>query len=243
MVVCKDPKREAEIRRERSERMKRNNPSRRSDIREDRSRRMKGSNNPFYGKTHTPEVIELIRVANTGPNSHQYGVPRPLEVREKIRRSHTGVPKSQEHRKHLSESRVGMRPSEYTRKLLREFQLEKWQRPGFKDRMRQAHMGERCHWWKGGVTPVYFQIRGSTKYDDWRRAVFKRDDYRDWYSGLKGSGNLNAHHVIPLNVLIKKYRIKTLDDALRCDALWDVNNGVTMFNTTHLAHHAMWGDD
>ena len=129
---------------------------------------------------------------------------------------------------------MGMRPSDYTRKLLSEFQLEKWKRPGFKDKMRMAHMGERCHWWKGGITPVYFQIRGSTKYDDWRRAVFERDNYQDWFSGLKGSGNLNADHITPLNVLIKKHNIKTLDDALKCDALWDVNNGVTMIAISHL---------
>jgi hypothetical protein len=105
-----------------------------------------------------------------------------------------------------------------------------------------ALRGDKCYKWKGGITPLMHQVRYCWKMGVWRDAVFKRDDYRDWYSGVKGNGNLNAHHIVSFASLMERYNIQTLDDALACNALWDVANGVTMIDTVHMAHHSMWGD-
>jgi hypothetical protein len=102
--------------------------------------------------------------------------------------------------------------------------------------------GEDSPHWNGGHTTLYWKVRYCRQMYEWRDAVFKRDNYRDWYSGVKGNGNLNAHHIVSFASLMERYNIQTLDDALACNALWDVANGVTMIDTVHMAHHSMWGD-
>lgn len=102
--------------------------------------------------------------------------------------------------------------------------------------------GEESPHWNGGKFDIYWKVRYCRQMYEWRDAVFKRDDYRDWYSGVKGCGNLNAHHIVSFASLMERYNIQTLDDALNCNALWDVANGVTMIDTSHMAHHSMWGD-
>lgn len=50
--------------------------------------------------------------------------------------------------------------------------------------------------WKGGLKPdsTIRQIRNSTEYKLWRRAVFERDNYTCIWC-LKRGGNLNADHI------------------------------------------------
>jgi hypothetical protein len=99
--------------------------------------------------------------------------------------------------------------------------------------------------WNGGVTSLYRLIRTSAKMIDWRNAVFKKDNYKDYYSGCAGTSRnqIEAHHVIPFYKLLLKYNITTLDQAYNCAPLWDVNNGRTLLHHTHKAHHDMWGID
>jgi hypothetical protein len=40
---------------------------------------------------------------------------------------------------------------------------------------------------------------------------------------------------------MKRYKIKTLEEALNCEALWDVNNGITLSKSNHAAYHDIWG--
>ena len=77
---------------------------------------------------------------------------------------------------------------------------------------------------------------------EWRTLVFMRDNRADHFSGVI-SREIEAHHIVPLSALIKKFNIKTFDDAMNCDPLWDVNNGITMLRTSHIAYHNMWGAD
>lgn len=88
------------------------------------SDRMKGENNPFYGKTHSPENIELIRESKTGTrhsegqkelwsknrsgkNHPQFGIPLTQERRDNISLSKIGIKLSEETRSRMSESRTG----------------------------------------------------------------------------------------------------------------------------------------
>lgn len=70
--------------------------------------------------------------------------------------------------------------------------------------------------------------------------MFEKDDYRDWYTGIKG-GNLEAHHIVKFEDILRKYDIKTLDEARECKELWDVDNGITMNKSSHKWHHKLWG--
>lgn len=60
-----------------------------------------------------------------------------------------------------------------------------------------AQHGAKCHKWKGGVTPINERIRKSSKYVQWRKDVFARDNYTCQMCGKRGNGTLNADHIKP----------------------------------------------
>lgn len=183
-----------------------------------------GCNNPFYGKTHTQESI--------------------VKMSEHI--------KTEEHRAHLSEVKKGIVPpnidilktscigvpktDEHKQKIVESLAL-----PEVKQKMMDSHMGENNPNWNGGVTPLYKRIRESGKYYEWRDAVFKRDNYTDAITGEKGNGDLNAHHVVPFATLLKEHNITTYEEAMACEALWDVANGITMLEKNHVRYHMSTG--
>jgi hypothetical protein len=80
-----------------------------------------GSGNPFYGKRHSPEVVQQIKervrrkcVANGGA-----AIIQTSEVRHKISIALTGKEMSAERRKHLSEVRTGTHHTEETKNKMR----------------------------------------------------------------------------------------------------------------------------
>jgi hypothetical protein len=105
----------------------------------------------------------------------------------------------------------------------------------------RSYTGDKTSNWKGGYSKLKDLIRASSKYNEWRLAVFTRDGFKDYYSG-EGGPTLQVHHITPLNVIIKRNNILTVEDAARCDELWDTNNGITMTKTNHHAYHNMWGN-
>ena len=90
--------------------------------------------------------------------------------------------------------------------------------------------------WKGGISTLNHAIRDCEKGLAWRDAVFRRDDYTCQVTGQRG-GKLHAHHIIPLSKLIRKYGVKTLDEALAIPEFWDVSNGITLCGDLHKAKH------
>lgn len=54
--------------------------------------------------------------------------------------------------------------------------------------------GDKCHFWKGGITPINKQIRMSLDIRIWREKVFERDGYT-CQKCLKVGGHLQAHHI------------------------------------------------
>lgn len=50
--------------------------------------------------------------------------------------------------------------------------------------------------WKGGITPINKAIRSSLEYEEWRKAVFERDNYTCQSCGEVG-GYLQADHIKP----------------------------------------------
>ena len=95
-----------------------------------------------------------------------------------------------------------------TRKKISEFRKGK---PGYmlgkkhteetKRKISEALKGERCHFWKGGITTKNQQIRNSLEYKIWRRAVFERDNWTCiWCEVKSGKGKkvtLHADHIKP----------------------------------------------
>ena len=95
-------------------------------------------------------------------------------------------------RKKISRGMMGRKLSEETKKKISILKLGK---------PRLDIAGERCHLWKGGVTPIYKQIRNSIDYKLWRLSVFERDNYTCVWCGNRSSrGNpveIQADHIKP----------------------------------------------
>nr|ARK09018.1 hypothetical protein A6C57_01085 [Fibrella sp. ES10-3-2-2] len=75
------------------------------------------------------------------------------------------------------------------------------------------------------------KLRTCALYQDWRRAVLRRDGWRCKECGNKG--RLQVDHIYPLSAIIHNYRINSLEEAAECELLWRVDNGRTLCPTCH----------
>lgn len=85
--------------------------------------------------------------------------------------------------------------------------------------------------WRGGVSTTSELIRTSDEYNRWRKDIFKRDNYRCVVCSSNKS--IEAHHLLSLSTLIQKYNIYSLEDAYKCQEIWDRNNGETRCHECH----------
>lgn len=134
---------------------------------------------------------------------------------------------SEEHKRKLSASHIGKDNHQKGRHHTRET----------KEKLRIAKSGSKSNLWKGGVSKLTPLIRGSFKYRLWRDDVFTRDSYTCQECGIKsGCGYtvyFEAHHIESLSTIREKYNIKTLEEALCCQELWNTNNGITLCLDCH----------
>jgi len=89
------------------------------------------------------------------------------------------------------------------------------------------------HWnWKGGISKINKMCRSTKEYLQWRSDIFQRDN---WICQTCHKENcfVEAHHIKGFSVIIKENNIKSLDDARKCDELWNLNNGVTLCKECH----------
>ena len=87
--------------------------------------------------------------------------------------------------------------------------------------------------WRGGKVSLYIQIRNCFKYRQWRSDVFTRDNFSCQDCGDSTGGNLNADHIVPFIQIIRKYCIATIEQAINCEELWNINNGKTLCVPCH----------
>lgn len=131
----------------------------------------------------------------------------------------------------------GQRPSPET-----EFKLGQsvWNkgRPWTEEEKRRMNLG---HWknkfgegtpnWQGGRTRLQASIRSCGKYIRWRNRVFIRDNWKCTWCG-KG-GKIHADHITPFSFILRRYNIRTLEQALSCKMLWKTRNGRTLCEKCH----------
>ena len=86
--------------------------------------------------------------------------------------------------------------------------------------------------WKGGITILNNKIRTCFEYRQWRSDIFTRDDFTCQECGKKG-GYLEAHHLKEFSKILEENNIKTLEEALNCEELWNINNGITLCSHCH----------
>ena len=91
--------------------------------------------------------------------------------------------------------------------------------------------------WKGGISSLRQQIYNHFKYRQWRSDIFIRDNYTcQWCGRRSKKGNrieIEAHHIKSFFVILEEYQIKTLEQALDCEELWNINNGLTLCEKCH----------
>jgi 5-methylcytosine-specific restriction endonuclease McrA len=85
----------------------------------------------------------------------------------------------------------------------------------------------------GDLTPLHKKIRHLSIYFAWRTGIFERDNYRCRDCRNKRR-NLEVHHIKAFKAIKVQYNIQTVEDAIRCDELWDINNGITLCRSCHL---------
>jgi len=112
---------------------------------------------------------------------------------------------------------------------------------------------EKCHLWKGGVTPLIRMIREGIKYNEWRKKVYKRDKYVCRICGNKGT--LHAHHIKRFQVMfyellvkyshlsVEKNKEMLFEMALNYEPFWDIGNGITLCKKCHLQEKPTWRGD
>lgn len=94
--------------------------------------------------------------------------------------------------------------------------------------------GENAPGWKGGVTSLKITIRNSTRYNQWRFAIFERDNFTCLHCGSTKGGDFQVdHYPITFAQLIETYKIKTLEEAEECKELWNMENGRTLCVACH----------
>jgi 5-methylcytosine-specific restriction endonuclease McrA len=92
---------------------------------------------------------------------------------------------------------------------------------------------ENHNWWKGGISPTRVKIWHSQEFQNWRTSIFKRDKYTCKICGKRG-GKLNVDHFpIPFSEILEMRNIKSLEEAIMCEDLWNLQNGRTLCVECH----------
>ena len=103
-----------------------------------------------------------------------------------------------------------------------------------------ANSGKNSSSWKDGATDKFQnKVRKGIVGKRWRQNVVSRDYYECQKCGSQT--NIEAHHRMAFIDIIKKYNITGIDEALECDALWDLKNGITLCEECHKEFHFLYG--
>lgn len=166
-----------------------------------------------------------------------------LEIRQKISEGGKGRIVSNETRRKLSEWHKGFKHSIETKEKIRE--LKKGENNPLygthrsvetRRKIGKAQIGELHYNWQGGLNSLNMVIRKCFDYRQWRSDVFARDNYTCQMCWERGT-RLHAHHIISVSSLIQYYEITKLEEALECDELWNINNGITYCEECHKKIH------
>jgi len=149
------------------------------------------------------------------------------ETKIKIGNANRGKKHSKDFGLAISKRRKGKKHSEKTKKKMALNSSRYWL-----GKRRLDISGEKCHFWRGGRVLLKNKIRSSYKYRQWRSDVFTRDNFTCQECGERG-GYLEVHHIKRFSEIIVENRIKTLEEALNCEELWNINNGETLCRKCH----------
>ncbi len=164
----------------------------------------------WNNKHHSEKTIYKISISVSGNNNGMYHKHHSDKTKNQISKTRImkKIKNPMDGKRHSSESIEKMRKS------------------------KKGKIGKYSSNWKGGITSLNKQIRGSEKYINWRTQVFGRDNFTCRECGIRGVW-LEAHHIKRFSDIMKEYNIKSLEQALQCNNLWDLNNGITLCKECH----------
>lgn len=148
------------------------------------------------------------------------GVKMNKDFGESISKALKGRKLSKEHIDNRTKSQKGLKRSKET--LLK---------------MKNSRSGEKCPFWKGGVSPINKLLRGSLEYRNWRESIYERDNYTCVQCGERG-GKIDPDHIISFASIIEKVKFeqgvdRLYDKCINYPLLWDINNGRTLCRSCH----------
>jgi len=178
------------------------------------------------GSKLSKEHLEALRVANLG-NKHSLGKKDSEETRrlKSVNSARHWLGKkrplaSDKTKEKMSKSQKGHKVSEYTKQRL--------------GNLSRGKFGRDHHCWvEDKKRPLQKAIREIYKYVEWRKTIFTRDNYTCVLCGT--TGYVEADHCpIRFVDILKQNKIETIDEAIKCEQLWDTGNGRTLCKPCHL---------
>jgi hypothetical protein len=194
----------------------------------------------FLGRKHTNEW-------KVRQSTRQMGRKLSVETRNKISLANKGKFFTDEIRKKISNAVAGEKNGFFGKKHTAETKLKISQsRMGkavgnangskkleVRKKISLSKMGANSPFWKGGVSKLYNVIRHTFEYRQWRSDVFQRDNYTCVFCGKKSTGDIQADHIKQFALILRENFILTVEDAIKCDELWNINNGRTLCEKCH----------
>ena len=102
---------------------------------------------------------------------------------------------------------------------------------------RPNNSGENNRFWKGGKTKLSLQIRNSVEYSFWRKQIFERDNYTCQICGRKNKKGdkviIEVDHIYPFSKILDDFDITSIEEAISCEKIWDIENGRTLCRECH----------
>jgi len=161
----------------------------------------------IFTESHRKNLSKSLtgRFMPSGKDNKNYGLQRTEEQKKRLSITHMGNKPSEETKQKMSKSAMGRIVSEETK---------------------QKMSGENNHNYNPNLTNKERSIRREyPEYKEWRKAVYKRDNYMCQFCGM--TGIINAHH-------IESYKN---NPELRTK----VSNGITMCEDCHHNYHHQYG--
>lgn len=169
------------------------------------------------GKKLSEEHRKKLIIALTGR-------PASKQTREKMRLSQLGKHHSEESKRKMGIAKRNM--SDETKAKMRANNLGKHLSEETKRKIGEANKGDKCYFWKGGITPENLMIRTHTVYLLWRKACMERDNFTCQKTGIRG-GRLQVHHI---NNFAEFPELRT-----------SIENGITLSEKAHKEFHHIYG--
>lgn len=85
-------------------------------------------------------------------------------------------------------------------------------------------LGEKNPHWSGGTTKFRHLLRSSRQFIHWRGKCFALHGRKCCVCGCDDKNLLQIDHIKPMAIILKENGIKNLNQAFKCEELWDMNN-------------------